>query len=126
MYLLLIMSTTSDDLPCLLGDSILKRLFSEYGSCFSSSSREFCVSGQTIADLKKLIKLKRKDISSNVVVIMIGTNNILRGTPLSILKNPFRSLIRLLTRLHVPIMAFELIPFARFDLASEQNSVVQE
>jgi lysophospholipase L1-like esterase len=62
-----------------------------------------CVSGITTAELKKIIKTATPSPPLNsVVVICIGTNDIIKNTPLGDLKNQFLSLLRLVRKKFSP------------------------
>lgn len=111
--------------PILLGDSIFHRLFVEYPDLFRQLSADLTVGGQRIHDLKVLVKEHREKIKDSYVVLMIGTNDVLKGTPLTVMKAQFKSVLRLLRRLKVNVLVAELLPIARYSLESDKNKTVK-
>jgi len=117
--------TRNGEEPILMGDSILKRVLNSYPDLFNECSSDFTVSGQKISDLKVLVKRLREKVKDAFVVLLIGTNNVLKGTPLNDMKIQFRSLLQLFRRLNARVFVVELPPIAKFGLNSERNSVVK-
>jgi len=118
--------------PVLLGDSILRRLYGRYTDYFNALSSEFCVSGQTVADLIELVKVKREELRGKKVMLMIGTNDILRNNTKIRICVQLRSLSRRLRRLHCNIVWCEILPIPRLewqattlDLISDVNAYIR-
>lgn len=121
---LLVMAHTGDE-PLLMGDSILKRVLVHYSDMFHQISSDLAVSGHKILDLKKLVKTFREKVKEAYVVLLIGTNDVMQGTPIKDMKLQFRSLLQLLRRLRARVLVLELPPIARYSLNSEKNKVVK-
>jgi lysophospholipase L1-like esterase len=81
----------------------------------------FCVSGQTISDLKNLLKVHRSDINGKVVCVMIGTNDFLVGRPLLTCKSDLKSLVLVLKRLCREVFVLEILPLATHLVSSTVN-----
>jgi len=108
--------------PVLCAGSILLRLFNLFPYHFNPISTEFCISGQNINSLKRLLKDKRGDIKHCKVILMIGTNDFKNSAALSYCKTEIKSLVKLLSRLRSSIFTCEIPPFATEMLSSSYNS----
>jgi len=112
--------------PILCGDSIFLRLFKLFPYYFNSLSREFCVSGQTLSDLKGRVKENRKALTGCLIVLMIGTNDFMNSVSLPYCKDQIRSIIKLLLRLRCSVVTCEIPPFAFQSLSGLQNVNIME
>lgn len=101
-------------LPILLGDSILRRLLLKHSKLYDPASKLFCVSGQRTSDLIELVRSHRQLLSGRKVFVLIGTNDVTKGTSLSNFKLAYRSLVRYLRRLRCQIVLCELLPIPRY------------
>lgn len=101
------------ELPILLGDSILKRLYKRNSSLYHPLSATLCVSGQRTQELTGVVTENRQSLKGKKVIVLIGTNDILRGISFDSLRVLYRSLIRLLRRLSCTIVLCEVLPIPR-------------
>ena len=95
--------------PILCGDSIFSRLFESYSYHFHPVSAEFCISGQTIGGLKKLVKERSSDLKGNKVIVMIGTNDF-KSNCFHHSKSEMRAFLKLFSRLGSCIATCEILP----------------
>lgn len=76
-----------------------------------------CFSGATVADFKKLIKKSNTYIPpESKILLCLGTNDIVKNTPLATVKTQFLSLLKLIRKRHAPklLLILALPPFLRF------------
>lgn len=112
--------------PILLGDSIFKRLLAEFSSDFSVLSARTSVSGIRVAELKRVIKDVRLKLSGSTAVLLVGANDVVKGTPLKDLKLQLKSLIRYLVRIKVKLTVLEILPIPRYENKPDIVSYVLE
>lgn len=103
-------SRIMSELPILLGDSILKRLYKRNPNLYHPLSATLCVSGQRTQELTGVVTENRQLLKGKKVIVLIGTNDILKGTSFDSLRVLYRSLIRLLRRLSCTIVLCEVLP----------------
>jgi len=111
--------------PILLGDSIFIRLFNCFPYHFDSISEQFCVSGQTILELKALVKERRELLIGQTVILMIGTNDFKSSVSNHNSKINIKSLIKLLSRL-CSLITCEVPPYASESLSSPRNKSIND
>ncbi|KAK3922101.1 Arylesterase [Frankliniella fusca] len=113
---------SSQALPTLLGDSILRRLLKRNSSLFSELSWQTAISGQTSAQLHEVIVRLRASLRGRRVVILIGANDCVKGIPASRTRTNIHKCILLLKRLKCSISICEILPIPKLGkLASRIN-----
>lgn len=111
-------------LPVLLGDSIFKRLYASNQKLFCTVSERFCVSGQTVLELLSLVRVFRNQLKGRKVVVLIGTNDVLKGHPSKGICSNIRFVVRLLSNLKCDITLCELLPIPKFGLGADSSPSV--
>ena len=110
----------------LLGDSIFRRLLSKFPGYFSGISSTFCISGQSIHELKLCIKANRNLLRKKVVVVLIGTNDLNNCVALNHINQSVKTLLRVLRNLKCEVYILETLPIARWGLSAESQTAVRK
>lgn len=114
------------NLPILLGDSIFRRLFCQTPLLFNEVSKYTCIGGLRILGLYDKVKQHRHLLADKEVILLIGTNDILKGESIVTVRQSFKVLIRYLKRLKCRISICEVLPIPKFGrLATDCQSVCE-
>lgn len=104
----------------LLGDSILKRLYARYPSCYDPLSTKLCESGCGTQTLKALVK---SVALGGTVVLLIGINDLLRRHAVNDVWKLYSSLVKTLARKGCIVFCGLLLPLAHPRYASLMPNV---
>lgn len=122
--LLLTMSVSKCSSPILLGDSIFRRMFEKYPEKFDPLSAQFCIGGQRVHELKKSVKASRNLLFERRLCLLIGINDLLKGTPYVDIKLQIKSLIKLLAKFGCELTIVEVLPCPKYKLESEFQNLI--
>lgn len=106
----------------LVGDSILKRVYSKYPTRFNAESKQLCVGGAGAQAIKVLVKAMPP---SGKVVLLVGINDILRKRDLKQAWQVYSSLVRTLIRRGCTVVCCLLLPLAHVMYSHLAPSVTQ-
>lgn len=113
-----------DDSPVLLGDSIFCRLFDRNRSLFHPLSRQTSISGQTVKELYDVLVPLRQQLRGRRVILLIGTNDVLRRNTVESIKRAFIPLVRLLRNIKCRITLCEILPIPKLGRSTSSAPTV--
>lgn len=112
--------------PILVGDSIFRRLFTEHRELFSPVSLNTCNGGKRILEVYDIVRQHRIPLIGKDVVLMVGTNDLLEKSPLNLVRQSYKVLVRYLKRLRCRLTLCEILPIPKFgQLATDCNAVLE-
>lgn len=113
-------------LPILIGDSIFRRLLEENKELFNPVSKNTCIGGKKILEVYDLVRQHRLSIIGKDVILMVGTNDLCEKSPLVIIRQSYKVLVRYLKRLKCNITLCEVLPIPKFGQLATDHSTVLE
>lgn len=119
-----------------LGDSIMRRTVTNMGMdhSFKSGNKicvDLCVGGQTVLNLKRRLRFSESDNSmwhfkaqNATLVLMIGTNDILKGTNMKSFKKALQWMIKDLMKMGVRrLLMCTIPPLYKYDVSSINSNI---
>ncbi len=118
------MSVPDQASPVLLGDSIFRRLLKRNPSVFAKLSWQTAISGQTAAELHRVVVGLREELRGRRVILMIGTNDCLKGQAVERTRAAIHRCVLLLRRLKCEVAICELLPIPKISKEASGCSAV--
>jgi lysophospholipase L1-like esterase len=110
----------------LMGDSIFKRLVALHPSLFNPHSASLCVGGYGVQELKVLTKLSEFPFNAQVVVLLVGINDIIKSRCLSRTWSIYVSFVRFLLRKGLVVFCCQLLPVANSTLSTRHQKSIDK
>lgn len=110
----------------LIGDSILNRLYHRYHDSYNSESANFCISGGKVAKVKGWVKDHIKLVGTNVAILLVGVNDLIKPHTFSMVWNSYVSLINLLLRHNFKVYIVKILPIANYMLNVKFKKVIAQ
>ena len=93
---------------------------------FHRDSELFCVSGQRATELRRLVVRYGSLLRGKKVVVLIGTNDVLRNTSFSCFQSVYASLVSLLEKNACEVHVCEILPIPRFTNTDQRFDSVKD